>query len=237
MPPIPFRNPVDLSMTEHTVTIVASYHPDFGPAAKRIGGKFSSGGWTFDRRDLARVKALCRDVYGSDGSAYTPTTVQVSLTGTGWDYPDDALWFAGRRVAYRSGRDVPVRLGDDVILIAGGFPDSGGSRVNVRLEPEPGTVLEVRDLPPHRHLEDPPPYMSVVPAPVDLGEAPDEVRNAADLPAGSVVASATVAYIKDHPTATAQWRGTNGGYFGDWKIDEELVASAEILRVGGGADR
>jgi hypothetical protein len=60
--------------------------------------------------------------------------------------------------------------------------------------------------------------------------------SAKDLPDLSVVANPTVAYIKNHPTATAQWRGTNGGYFGNWRIDEELACGATVLRHGDGSE-
>jgi hypothetical protein len=60
--------------------------------------------------------------------------------------------------------------------------------------------------------------------------------SAADLPDESVVAGRTVAYIKNHPTATAQWRGTNGGFFGNWRIDEELAGGATVLRHGDGTE-
>lgn len=55
---------------------------------------------------------------------------------------------------------------------------------------------------------------------------------AADLPDRSVVATDSTAYIKTHPTATAPWRGTNGGYFADVWVDEALTAGGRVLRVG-----
>ncbi|MFD6565442.1 hypothetical protein [Micromonospora profundi] len=62
----------------------------------------------------------------------------------------------------------------------------------------------------------------------------DQTR-AADLPGLSVVATDTNAYIKDRPTRTAQWRGTNGGYFADRHIDDLLGAGGgQVLRVGTG---
>lgn len=55
---------------------------------------------------------------------------------------------------------------------------------------------------------------------------------AADLPDGSVVAENNVVYIRNHPTRTAPWRGTNSGYFGDQHIDEVLAAGGTVLRYG-----
>ncbi len=65
----------------------------------------------------------------------------------------------------------------------------------------------------------------------------DETTRAADLPTGSVVFSERTTYVKDHPTDSAPWRGTRGGYHGDWEVDVALDAGAEILRVGRGGDR
>lgn len=57
-------------------------------------------------------------------------------------------------------------------------------------------------------------------------------RGAADLPDGSVVYSPRTTYVKDHPSSTAAWRGTRGGYHGDWEVDEALAKGAEIVRIG-----
>lgn len=73
----------------------------------------------------------------------------------------------------------------------------------------------------------------------DIGMALREVLRlessqptAADLPDGSIVAAENVVYIKNHPTEWSQWRGTNAGHFGDWRINEELANGARVLRVG-----
>jgi hypothetical protein len=47
----------------------------------------------------------------------------------------------------------------------------------------------------------------------------------------TIVATRDTAYIKNHPTATAQRRGTNGGYFCDALMDDYLSAAA-VLRPG-----
>jgi hypothetical protein len=61
-----------------------------------------------------------------------------------------------------------------------------------------------------------------------------EKTDAANLPDYSVVADKTTAFIKSHPTITAQWRGTNGGYFGDAYINQRITLGAQVLRVGAG---
>jgi len=53
----------------------------------------------------------------------------------------------GRTLAWRPGRHAAVRLGEGVIIAAGGFHASGGSMRNPTLADLPGTILEVRDVP------------------------------------------------------------------------------------------
>lgn len=59
---------------------------------------------------------------------------------------------------------------------------------------------------------------------------------AAELSDGSVVADHRRAFIKNHPTTTAAWRGTDGGYHGDWSVDEALANGAIVLRDGTGKE-
>lgn len=127
----------------------APYHPDFPSRAKGLGGKWDSGtkSWTFDPRDEERVRALCRDIFGTDGdTAPEMVTLRVDVDKV-VGRNDQECWVAGRCIARRPGRDWHVRLGEGVILLAGGFPSRGGSAKYPALEPEPGTVLEVRDVP------------------------------------------------------------------------------------------
>jgi hypothetical protein len=59
---------------------------------------------------------------------------------------------------------------------------------------------------------------------------------AADLPDGSVVADNKQAFFKNHPSANSPWRGTSGGHFGDWKVDDALADGAVVLRHGYGSE-
>jgi hypothetical protein len=60
--------------------------------------------------------------------------------------------------------------------------------------------------------------------------------NAGDLPDGSVVASPTVAFIKDHRVPDRPWSCTDGGHAPDEEIDGYLGLNARVLRVGTGED-
>lgn len=133
---------VEVVVSGKTVTVKAPFSPDFPAPARDAGGNWNGDVWTFDVRDESRVRALCREIYGTDGAVAETVTVRTS------NIPWDKTMFAyGRRVAHRPSRDERVRLGEGVVIIEGGFPPSGGSVKNPRLDPEQGTVLEIRDVP------------------------------------------------------------------------------------------
>lgn len=146
---------ISITNSGQQVVLAAPFNPDLPSAARRIGGKFdgASKTWTFDARDKDRVRELARDIYGTDGTPTRTVTVRWTL---GWDDRNEReLWLAGRPIAARIARDSAARLGEGVIIIAGGFPSSGGSVKNPRLQAREDTVLEIRDLPAeHADLDD-----------------------------------------------------------------------------------
>lgn len=136
----------DITITNDGTTVTARtpYHPDFPKKARAIGGKFRGGAWTFDARDEQRVRDLCREIYGTDGTPVDTVTVRISTSSA----PDESAWWAfGRMIAERRYRDSAVRLGDGVVIVAGGFPQRGGSMKYPRLDAYEGTILEIRDVP------------------------------------------------------------------------------------------
>jgi hypothetical protein len=127
------------------VTVIAPYHPQFPASARQAGGRWDAAGkrWSFDARDEERVREICRSIYGTDGSVEAATvTIRYRVT----DSADNPLWYAGRLIVERRGRDEAVRLGDGVVIIEGRFASSGGSMKYPRLEPS-DVVLEIRDVP------------------------------------------------------------------------------------------
>jgi hypothetical protein len=132
------------------IVVYSPYHPDFAPRAKLLGGKFakSQSGpyWHFDPRDEARVRDLCREIYGTDGSDPAGDLVTIRAT-LNYLYRDDpALYIAGRQVARVLGRDSGARLAEGVVLVSGRL-SSGGSARYYHLTAQRGTVIEIRDLP------------------------------------------------------------------------------------------
>lgn len=150
------------------VVLTAPYHPDLPSEAKSLGGKWdpSAKSWVFDPRDEQDVRALAREVYGTDDTAGEPM-VTVRLDLVGWDRSPET-WFAGRRILWRPGRDAEVRLGDGVRCTAGFFcaGGSGGGAGSVKypaIGDTTGVVLEVRDVPAgHPDLAEPSKGVSIL---------------------------------------------------------------------------
>lgn len=139
--------PVRVWRTGDTVYLAAPYHPSLPERAKALGGRWDSADkvWRFDARDEARVRELARGIYGTDGTD-NPQLVTIRVTITEREAYEQELWLAGRLVARRPGRDLPVQLGDGVIIVSGAFPRRGGSARYPELGGQ-GVVLEVRDVP------------------------------------------------------------------------------------------
>ncbi len=140
---------VSITVEGNTIHTSTPYDPAFVAACKQLNGKWHAATktWTFDSRDEAAVREACIKAFGTDGSDTTTVElvdVRVSLHNDGCG---EELRMFGRCLARRPGRDCAVRLGEGVVIVAGGFPGSGGSAKHPALSANPGTVLEVRDVP------------------------------------------------------------------------------------------
>jgi hypothetical protein len=130
------------------VYLASPYHPDMPSRAKQIGGKWegTSKRWRFDERDELRVRELAVEIFGTDGDDGAElVTLRVKIDDLARG--QRVLFIAGREVAKRFHRDIDPQLGDGVIVVEGGFDDRGGSMKYPLLDPQPFTVLEVRDVP------------------------------------------------------------------------------------------
>lgn len=142
---------VTVTTADGKTSVSSPYHPDWPSEARALGGRWGGGVWVFDSRDEERVRALAREIYGTDGSPDPGGTVSVridvdNVQGERGGQPA-RLYEFGRLIATRFGRDEEPRLADGVILIEGGFEDSAGSHNYIQLGPLDGAVVEVRDVP------------------------------------------------------------------------------------------
>ena len=131
-----------------SIEVHSPYHPDFPSRARDLGGKWNSRAelWSFDARDEEHVRALLRDIYGSDGSGEEVATVTVRHRVSGEESDSQSLFLFGRQIISKASRDSHPRLGQGVVIIEGGFPSSSGSR-NYPTVGGQGTILEIRDVP------------------------------------------------------------------------------------------
>jgi len=202
---------VKVTVLNSKIKVETPYHPNFPPAAKNLGGgaKKENGTWAwyFDPRDEASVRDLCRDLFGTDGTDEPDlVTLRVTLDGE----QSREIWIGGRCVARRPGRDAPVRLGDNVVIVSGCFPPSGGSAkypktMNHSSDP---VVLEVRDVPEslaRREAEEPnieivgelPPEPVTVTLSPGIAEHLSAIELETGLSASEIVAAALAAYREE----------------------------------------
>lgn len=127
------------------------YLPEFPPAARALGGKWNreTQAWYFDPRDEERVRELLLTTYGVDGSPQGQTDlVDLRVTFLDRKYVErEGIYLAGRLLARAYGRDSGARLGEKVVVLEGRGFGSGGSLNNWITRVEPGTVVEIRDVP------------------------------------------------------------------------------------------
>jgi hypothetical protein len=52
------------------IAVSTPYHPNFPARARMLGGEWDAARrvWMFDADDVARVRRLCQEIYGADGS-------------------------------------------------------------------------------------------------------------------------------------------------------------------------
>lgn len=138
---------VEVNTTGKTIAVASPYHPDFPKKARKIGGKWDGAAkvWVFDPRDERRVRELCKEVFGTDGTPVELVTMRVTYAQRQAAHRD-AIWLAGRQVAQARGRDSGARLGEGVVIIEGSAYSSGSVK-NWETAIAEGTVLEIRDVP------------------------------------------------------------------------------------------
>lgn len=141
---------IKIIKNDSEIFVTAPYQEDFPRAARQLGGRWASASkqWVFDARDHERVKDLCADIYGTDGSDCNDLVTLQLIAGEQDIYSDDreALYVGPIQIARAYYRDSRVDLGDNVI-ISKGLARSGGSRKNWKTVLSAGSHVEIRDIP------------------------------------------------------------------------------------------
>ena len=137
---------VSIKKTEKSLAVISDYNADFVKSARKLGGKWRNGAWHFDSRDESRVKDLCIEIYGSDGSDTGElVTIQATLKD---DYcsGDKEILCGPVQVARVFDRDGGAQVKDGVIILDGSV-GSGGSRKNPACCASENLKIEIRDIP------------------------------------------------------------------------------------------
>lgn len=140
---------VKIQINDEKVLVSSPYNKEFVSRARELGGKWQNNQWNFDARDEDRVRQLCLDVYGTDGSPMPTTTMRISLDeAMKLRINSDSELIVGPITVLRKfDRDSKPALGPGCIVIEGGLESYGGSRNHPRITYKAGTVLEVREVP------------------------------------------------------------------------------------------
>jgi len=139
---------------EQTISVESPYLADFVGRARALGGRWSAAerAWIFDAAAEEPVRALLRDVYGTDGSEEqmgiaAPVTLYVYATQETRGERAPLTLQSGITLARAFGRDSGARLGDSVAHLRGPKPTSGGSMKNWRTCIPKGCLLAVYAVP------------------------------------------------------------------------------------------
>lgn len=137
---------VSITTTDSQVRVRSPYNTWFAPAARKLGGNWVEPDWVFDRRDEDRVRALCLQLYGTDGFRSDLCTVRVTYDADEREL-QGPLTVNGRIVAQARGRDSGARLGEGVVLLSGSFTSGGSMKNWTTRAGSGGAVVLVRDFP------------------------------------------------------------------------------------------
>ena len=130
------------------IYVQSDYNRDYIARAKGLQGKWNSPYWVFPEENIDELRELLIDVYGECGglAEKAPVTVTVDLDLDEYKYGAEVS-IGGFAAVKRRYRDSDVIYADNVMLLKGGFPSSGGSAKNPRVSPDSGTVIRVKNLP------------------------------------------------------------------------------------------
>jgi hypothetical protein len=140
-------NNTTITTTDTQITVTGPYNSEFIAKARRLAGKWHAPSWVFDIRDENAVRAACLKCYGTDGHTTDLVDVRVTIPhdGRGVGGARGPIELFGRTLARAFGRDSGAKLGDGVVVEAGGF-GSGGSMKNWTTTVKDDTVVVLRDV-------------------------------------------------------------------------------------------
>lgn len=144
-------------IADNKIEVIAPYNNSFIKKARMLKGHWNGKGWEFKKEYENIIKEHLMDIYGDDGGIIPKCVVRVNLSKlTDINYNkiwDDEVRMFGRTLAIRKYRDSAPLLDKTVVLVKGGFSNSGGSRNNPNLKFYDNTILQIDDVPEHLYVK------------------------------------------------------------------------------------
>jgi hypothetical protein len=133
---------------DNRIIVTSPYNRQFVAAAKQTAGKWDDAykAWIFPAETAERVREICREVYGQDDRPVETVRLRVKYLLALDRGTAATIVVAGRDVARAYGRDSGARLGEDVVIVSGGFRSSGSIR-NFTVKEKPDTVFDLLRMP------------------------------------------------------------------------------------------
>ena len=123
------------------VKVSSSYNKHFVQRARELKGKWVAQCWEFQEEYEELVRAALLDIYGEAGVVVPTVKVEIDLDVYNEGEFGKCIYLDKMLLVSRKWRDYKVTMEDNVIVVKGGFPESGGSAKNPCVAPEEGTVL------------------------------------------------------------------------------------------------
>lgn len=141
-----------IKIEDGKIYVKSEYNKAFINKARYLQGKWESPYWVFPEDNREEVKELLLDTYGEadilEDEEQQKVTVEIDLElYTDTKGANNELRLDNILLASRTSRNSYVKLADNVMVIQGGFEESGGSRANPALCPEDNTILRVKNVP------------------------------------------------------------------------------------------
>ena len=130
------------------IKVVSLYNRGYISRTKQIQGKWAAPCWEFPEENKEQVKDLLIECYGECGSLGDVNTVNIEIDLDKYNGEvNEAVKLGAMTLVSRPHRDREVVFAPNVMLVAGGFDETGGSAKYPRVCAHEGTVLRVKCVP------------------------------------------------------------------------------------------
>ncbi len=153
---------IELQVRHDQLQVRSPMNTLFGQRAKKIGGRWEpkEAAWVFDARVDDKVRALCIDCYGNDGTTFQELVDLRIKFLRDLVASKGPITVFGRIIGSAKARDSGARLGNGVVLEDGKI-SSAGSYVNWTTTVDAGTVVLLFDVPKALVVASEPKYVEI----------------------------------------------------------------------------